>query len=264
LKPVKQDDYETAVFRGSDLVKGKIAVVTGASRGIGRAIAITLGQRGATIIGTATSAGGAQGISSMLGAEGITGIGRELRLQETASIEKFAKEVTAEFGAPAILVNNAGVTCDQLLLRMKPEDWDTVLGTNLRGTFVLTKALVRGMMKARWGRIVMIGSVIGSIGNAGQANYAASKAGLQGFVRSAAAELGTRGITVNVVAPGFIETDMTDGLPESQRERLFERIPLQRLGTPEDISNSVGFLVSDHADYITGQTLHVNGGMYMG
>jgi len=245
-------------------MQDKIAVVTGASRGIGRQIALTLGERGIRVIGTATSPDGAQAISELFKSENIVGVGRELRIDDSDAVLAFAKQVTADFGAPVILVNNAGITRDQLFLRLKEADWDAVLGTNLRGSFLLTKALLRGMMKARWGRIVMLGSVIGSLGNPGQASYAASKAGLEGLTRSIAAEVGGRGITANVVAPGFIQTDMTRDLPEAQRQALFERIPLGRMGQPAEIARAVAFLVSADADYITGQTLHVNGGMYMG
>ncbi|MEO7935876.1 MAG: 3-oxoacyl-ACP reductase FabG [Dokdonella sp.] len=240
---------------------GEIALVTGASRGIGAAIADELAARGATVIGTATSEAGAQAIGQRLAERG--GAGRSLDVADSAAVESLLDSIAREFGAITILVNNAGITRDQLLLRMKDEDWQAVLNTNLSSVFRTSKAVLRGMMKARKGRIISIASVIGSIGNAGQANYAAAKAGIVAFSKSLAREIGSRGITVNVVAPGFIDTDMTRALPEEQRNALLGQIALQRLGDPTDIAQAVAFLASPAAAYITGETLHVNGGMYM-
>ena len=242
----------------------EIALVTGASRGIGQAIAEVLGRRGATVIGTATSAGGADNITSALAAAGIKGSGRVLNVTDPDSIAALLKDVQGEFGAPTILVNNAGITRDNLMMRMKDEEWDAVIETNLTSAFRMSKACLRGMMKARHGRIIMISSVIGATGNPGQANYAATKAGVIGFAKSLAREIGSRGITVNAVAPGFIDTDMTRALPEEQREALLDQIALGRLGDVTDIAHAVAFLASDDAAYITGETIHVNGGMYMG
>jgi len=242
----------------------KLALVSGASRGIGRAIARELGRRGATVIGTATTGEGAQAISQDLQERGISGRGICLDITDPGAVEAVLKTVTAEFGGPAILVNNAGITRDNLLLRMKEEEWDAVLDTDLSSVYRLSKAVLRGMLKARWGRIVSITSVIGATGNSGQSNYAAAKAGMIGFTKSLAQEVGSRGITVNAVAPGFIDTDMTRALPDAQRRALIEKIPLNRLGETQDIANAVAFLVSDEASYITGETLHVNGGLYMG
>jgi 3-oxoacyl-[acyl-carrier protein] reductase len=241
----------------------KLALVSGASRGIGRAIARELGRRGASVIGTATTAAGADAISQDLQERGIGGRGISLDLTIPEAVEAALKLITAEFGSPTILVNNAGITRDNLLLRMKEEEWDAVLATDLSSVYRLSKAVLRGMLKARWGRIVNITSVIGATGNSGQSNYAAAKAGLIGFTKSLAQEVGSRGITVNAVAPGFIDTDMTRALPEAQRNALIEKIPLNRLGETQDIANAVAFLVSDEAAYITGETLHVNGGLYM-
>lgn len=240
---------------------GEIALVTGASRGIGAAIADELAARGATVIGTATSEEGAQAIGQRLAEHG--GAGRSLDVADSAAVESLLDSIAREFGAITILVNNAGITRDQLLLRMKDDDWQAVLNTNLSSVFRTSKAVLRGMMKARKGRIISIASVIGSIGNAGQANYAAAKAGIVAFSKSLAREIGSRGITVNVVAPGFIDTDMTRALPEEQRTALLGQIALQRLGDPTDIAQAVAFLASPAAAYITGETLHVNGGMYM-
>ena len=240
---------------------GEIALVTGASRGIGAAIADELAARGATVIGTATSEAGAQAIGQRLAEHG--GAGRSLDVADSAAVESLLGSIAREFGAITILVNNAGITRDQLLLRMKDDDWQAVLNTNLSSVFRTSKAVLRGMMKARKGRIISIASVIGSIGNAGQANYAAAKAGIVAFSKSLAREIGSRGITVNVVAPGFIDTDMTRALPEEQRTALLGQIALQRLGDPTDIAQAVAFLASPAAAYITGETLHVNGGMYM-
>ena len=240
---------------------GEIALVTGASRGIGAAIADELAARGARVIGTATSERGAQAIGERLAAH--AGAGRVLDVSDSAAVDSVLSSIAEEFGAITILVNNAGITRDQLLLRMKDEDWQAILDTNLGSVFRTTKAVLRGMMKARKGRIISIASVIGSIGNAGQSNYAAAKAGIVAFSKSIAREIGSRGITVNVVAPGFIDTDMTRALPEEQRNALLGQIALQRLGDPADIAQAVAFLASPGAGYITGETLHVNGGMYM-
>jgi len=240
------------------------ALVTGASRGIGKAIAAVLGSRGATVVGTATSASGAQAITDTLSASGIKGAGKVLNVTDTDSIAALMKSVQEEFGTPTILVNNAGITRDNLLMRMKDDEWDAVIETNLTSAFRMSKACLRGMMKAKHGRIVTITSVIGATGNPGQANYAATKAGVIGFTKSLAREIGSRGITVNTVAPGFIDTDMTRELPEAQQQALLAQIPLGRLGAVEDIANAVAFLASADAAYITGETLHVNGGMYMG
>lgn len=240
---------------------GEIALVTGASRGIGAAIADELAARGAKVIGTATSERGAQAIGERLAAH--AGAGRVLDVSDSAAVDSVLASIAEEFGAITILVNNAGITRDQLLLRMKDEDWQAILDTNLGSVFRTTKAVLRGMMKARKGRIISIASVIGSIGNAGQSNYAAAKAGIVAFSKSIAREIGSRGITVNVVAPGFIDTDMTRALPEEQRNALLGQIALQRLGDPADIAQAVAFLASPGAGYITGETLHVNGGMYM-
>ncbi len=244
-------------------LQGEIALVSGASRGIGQAIARELGRRGATVIGTATTEAGAEAITADLHEQGITGRGLCLDVTDPASVDATIKAVTSEFGAPSILVNNAGITRDNLLLRMKEEEWAAILNTNLSSVYRLSKAVLRGMMKAQRGRIVSITSVIGATGNAGQANYAAAKAGIIGFTKSLAREVGSRNITVNAVAPGFIDTDMTRALPEAQRAALVGTIPLQRLGAAQDIANAVAFLVSAEAAYVTGETLHVNGGMYM-
>jgi 3-oxoacyl-[acyl-carrier protein] reductase len=242
---------------------GEVALVTGASRGIGRAIALELGRLGATVVGSATSPDGAAAITASLRESGLAGRGIALDVSEPASCEVALKDIEAKEGSVSILVNNAGITRDNLLLRMKQEDWDAVLNTNLAGAFRLCKGVLRGMMKARKGRIINIASVVGLIGNPGQANYSAAKAGLVGFTRSLAREVASRGITANVVAPGFIDTDMTRGLPEEQRQALAGQIPLGRLGTPDDIAAAVAFLVSPRAGWITGETLNVNGGMHM-
>lgn len=245
-------------------LNGKLALVTGASRGIGKAIAEQLGKQGATVIGTATSEQGAEAISAYFHAHGISGKGLVVNVADPASIEKLLADIEAGFGKqPDILVNNAGITRDNLLMRMKDDEWDDIIATNLSSIFRLSKACMRSMMKARWGRIITIGSVVGTMGNPGQANYAAAKAGVIGFSKSLARELGSRGITVNVVAPGFIETDMTHALSDDQKEKLSTQIPLARLGKAEDIAAAVGFLASDAGAYITGETLHVNGGMNM-
>ena len=245
-------------------IGNEIALVTGASRGIGKAIAATLGSKGATVIGTATSEDGAQGITDNFAGSGIKGVGKVLNVTDHDSIATLMKGIQEEYGAPTILVNNAGITRDNLLMRMKDDEWEDVIETNLTSAFRMSKACLRGMMKAKHGRIVTITSVIGATGNPGQANYAATKAGVIGFTKSLAREIGSRGITVNAVAPGFIDTDMTRELPEAQQQALLEQIPLGRLGGVEDIANAVAFLASEDAAYITGETLHVNGGMYMG
>ena len=244
----------------SDVLAGEIALVTGASRGIGAAIAAALAAAGATVIGTATSQGGADGISAVLGSSGR---GAVLNIADEESVQTLIKDIQANEGAPLILVNNAGITRDNLLMRMKAEEWDDVLATNLTGAFRVSKACLRGMMKAKRGRMINIASVIGVTGNAGQANYAASKAGLIGFSKSLAREIGSRNITVNVVAPGFIDTDMTKDLPEEQKTAMLSNIPLSRLGESQDIANAVLFLASPAGAYVTGETLHVNGGMLM-
>jgi len=241
----------------------QVAIVTGASRGIGRAIALELARQGATVIGTATSESGAAGISAAFAEAGVTGRGAVLNVNDAQAAEALIDATVKEFGALHVLVNNAGITQDQLAMRMKDEDWDAVIDTNLKSVFRLSRAVLRPMMKARGGRIINITSVVGSAGNPGQANYAAAKAGVAGMTRALAREIGSRGITVNCVAPGFIDTDMTKTLPEEQQAALKTQIPLGRLGSPEDIAHAVAFLASPQAGYITGTTLHVNGGMYM-
>jgi 3-oxoacyl-[acyl-carrier protein] reductase len=245
------------------MLENEVALVTGASRGIGQAIALALGAAGARIVGTATSESGANALGALLTSHGYNGHGAVLEAGSTASVDALMAALESSGEPPTILVNNAAITRDMLLLRMKPEDWDAVINTNLTGVFRLSKACVRAMMKARRGRIVNLTSVVGLTGNAGQANYAAAKAGLLGFTKSLARELASRGITVNAVAPGFIDTDMTRALSEQQRQALLGQIPLGRLGTPADVAAAVLFLVSPQAAYITGETLHVNGGMYM-
>lgn len=242
----------------------EICLVTGATRGIGRAIAAALGGAGATVVGTATSDDGAASISAYLADAGITGRGARLDVTSSDAVTALVAEITGEYGAPGIVVNNAGITRDNLLLRMKEEEWDAVLDTDLKSAYRVSKACLRGMTKARRGRIVNITSVVGVSGNPGQTNYSAAKAGLIGFTKSLAREVGNRGITVNAVAPGFIDTDMTRSLTESQRGELLSGIPLGRLGDPEDIAQAVLYLASPAAGYVTGVTLHVNGGMYMG
>ncbi|WP_303905853.1 3-oxoacyl-ACP reductase FabG [Thiohalomonas denitrificans] len=241
----------------------EIALVTGASRGIGEAIALELGSRGATVIGTATSDKGAEAITARLQEAGVKGQGLKLDVTDTDSVAEAIKAVQEAFGAVTILVNNAGITRDNLLMRMKDEEWDTIIDTNLSSAYRMAKACLRAMTKARRGRIVNIASVVGVSGNAGQVNYSAAKAGLIGFSKSLAREVGARGITVNAVAPGFIDTDMTRALPDKQKEALLGQIPLGRLGAPKEIAAAVAFLASPEAGYITGETLHVNGGMYM-
>ncbi len=245
------------------MLEGQVALVTGASRGIGQACALELGKMGATVIGTATSQGGADAISQYLAQAGVKGKGFALNVTDAAAIEQVLGATRGEFGEVAILVNNAGITRDNLLMRMKEEEWDEIMDTNLKSVFRLSQAVLRPMTKARSGRIISIASVVGAMGNAGQTNYAAAKAGIMGFTKSLAREVGSRNITVNCVAPGFIDTDMTRALPDAQRQALMEHIPLGRLGAVEDIAAAVGFLASPKAAYITGVTLHVNGGMYM-
>jgi 3-oxoacyl-[acyl-carrier protein] reductase len=245
------------------MLENEVALVTGASRGIGRAIALELGRRGARVVGTATTEQGAASIGDALTAAGIQGRGVVLDVSSAASVEQCFKDVEAREGTPTVLVNNAGVTHDGLLMRMSAEDWQAVIETDLSSVYRTCKAVMRGMMKARRGRIVNIASVVAVMGNAGQTNYSAAKAGMIGFSKSLAREIGSRGITVNVVAPGFIVTDMTDALSEDNRKALASQVPLGRLGSPEDVAHAVAFLASPHAGYITGETLHVNGGMYM-
>lgn len=243
------------------MLQGQIALVTGASRGIGAAIALELGKQGATVIGTATTESGAAKISAALAA--VKGIGLALDVNDPAQIEATLNTIADQYGDVSILVNNAGITRDGLLMRMKEDDWDAVISTNLKSVYRMSQAVIRPMMKAKAGRIINISSVVGHMGNAGQTNYAAAKAGMAGFTKSLAAELGSRGITVNCVAPGFIDTDMTKELPEAHREELLKRIPLGRLGQVEDIAVAVSFLASPSAGYISGETIHVNGAMYM-
>jgi 3-oxoacyl-[acyl-carrier protein] reductase len=244
-------------------LENEIALVTGASRGIGAAIADKLAQAGATLVGTATTEKGAEAITERLRNAGMKGKGMVLNVSDQSSIDALMEALAGEFGNPTILVNNAGITRDNLLMRMKDEEWDAIINTNLTSVYRLSKAVLRGMMKARKGRVINISSVVGAMGNAGQTNYAAAKAGIHGFTRSMAREVGSRGITVNSVAPGFIETDMTKELPEAQRKQLVDNIPLQHLGQPEDVASAVLFLAGESGRYITGETLHVNGGMYM-
>ena len=241
----------------------KVALVTGASRGIGQAIAKKLGADGFIVVGTATTESGAENISRYLSEAGIEGRGMMLNVSDADSIVTLIKSIAEQFAAPTVLVNNAGITKDNLLMRMKTDEWDDVITTNLTAIYRLSKAAVRAMTKARWGRIINISSVVGSMGNGGQSNYAATKAGVEGFSRSLARELGSRNITVNCVAPGFIDTDMTKGLPEDNKTQLLTQIPLARLGRPEEVASVVAFLAGDTGGYITGETIHVNGGMYM-
>ncbi|MFT5117490.1 MAG: 3-oxoacyl-[acyl-carrier protein] reductase [Kiritimatiellia bacterium] len=241
----------------------KVTLVTGASRGIGAAIAEALGKQGAIVIGTATSESGAEKISARFAENGIQGQGMVLDVTDPDSVEYLLKAIKGAYGTPTILVNNAGITKDNLLMRMSEEEWFDVINTNLSSVYRLSKACLRGMMKARWGRIITVGSVVGSMGNAGQSNYAATKAGVAGFARALAKEVGSRNITVNTVSPGFIETDMTDVLPEEQKALMLTVVPAGRLGKPEEIANTVKFLASEDAAYITGENIHVNGGMYM-
>ena len=244
------------------MLNGKVVLVTGASRGIGRAIALTLGAAGATVIGTATSEEGAKNISKTFSENNILGKGMKLNVTDNEQISNVLKVVTEEYGTVDILINNAGITRDNILLRMKEEEWDEIISTNLSSVYKMSKAVLRGMIKKRSGRVISITSVVGAMGNAGQSNYAASKAGIIGFTKSLAREVGVRGITVNAIAPGFIETDMTDSLPDAQKAALASQIPMGRLGTVDEIAKAVLFLAGDSASYITAQTIHINGGMY--
>ncbi|WP_374513390.1 3-oxoacyl-ACP reductase FabG [Niveibacterium sp.] len=244
-------------------LEGQIALVTGASRGIGRATALELGRQGAVVIGTATSDSGAEAISAALAEAGVKGVGLRLNVTDAADCEAALARIEQEFGAVSVLVNNAGITRDNIAMRMKDDEWDAVIDTNLKAVFRMSKLVMRAMMKARYGRIVNITSVVGSSGNAGQANYAAAKAGVAGMTRALARELGSRNITVNCVAPGFIDTDMTRALGDGQRDALLGQIALGRLGRPEEIAAAVAFLASPAASYVSGVTLHANGGMYM-
>lgn len=245
------------------MLDNKVALVTGATRGIGMAIARVLARDKATVIGTATSDEGAASIGAYLREAGNAGEGIRLDVTDTGAVDSAIESIQKRYGDVAILVNNAGITRDTLLLRMKDDDWDSIMDTNLKSAYRLSKAVLRGMMKSRYGRIISVGSVVGISGNAGQTNYAAAKAALVGFTKSLAQEVGSRAITVNCVAPGFIDTDMTRSLSDTQRQKLVEKIPLGRLGTPEEVAHAVAFLASPEAGYITGATLHVNGGMYM-
>ncbi|MDA8905308.1 3-oxoacyl-ACP reductase FabG [Candidatus Thioglobus sp.] len=244
------------------MLNEKLVLVTGASRGIGRAIALTLGTSGATVIGTATSDEGASNITKIFSENNILGKGMKLNVTDNNQISDLIKSITEDYGPVDILVNNAGITRDNILVRMKEDEWDDIISTNLSSVYKMSKAVLRGMIKKRSGRIISITSVVGSMGNAGQSNYAAAKAGIMGFTKSLAREVGVRGITVNAIAPGFIKTDMTDALPDEQKEALASQIPLVRLGTVDEIAQSVLFLAGESGSYITAQTLHVNGGMY--
>ena len=244
------------------MLDGKIVLVTGATRGIGKAIALTLGNAGATVIGTATSEAGAINVSQMLDDEKISGRGIVLDVTDNNQISNLDEVIKNDFGSVDILVNNAGITRDNILLRMKEDEWEDIINTNLSSIYKMSKSVLRGMIKKRSGRIISITSVVGSMGNAGQSNYAAAKAGIIGFTKSLAREVGVRGVTVNAIAPGFIETDMTDSLPEDQREALALQIPMGRLGTADEVAQAVLFLASENASYITAQTIHINGGMY--
>jgi len=244
------------------MLNEKLVLVTGASRGIGRAIALTLGAAGATVIGTATSDDGASNISKIFNENNILGKGIKLNVTDNEQISDLLKNVTENYGSVDILINNAGITRDNILVRMKEDEWNDIINTNLTSVYKMSKSVLRGMIKKRSGRIISITSVVGAMGNAGQSNYAAAKAGIMGFTKSLAREVGVRGITVNAIAPGFIETDMTDSLPEDQKENLASQIPMGRLGTVDEVAKAVLFLAGDGGSYITGQTLHVNGGMY--
>ena len=244
------------------MLNEKLVLVTGASRGIGRAIALTLGDAGATVIGTATSDEGAVNISKIFTENNILGKGMKLNVTDNDQISALIKSITEDYGSVDILINNAGITRDNILVRMKEDEWDDIINTNLSSVFKMSKAVLRGMIKKRSGRIISITSVVGATGNAGQSNYSAAKAGIMGFTKSLAREVGVRGITVNAIAPGFIKTDMTDALPDEQKEALASQIPLARLGTVDEIAQSVLFLAGESGSYITAQTLHVNGGMY--
>jgi len=245
------------------VLQGQVALVTGASRGIGQAVALDLGRQGATVIGTATSEAGAEKIAAYLKQAGVAGTGLVLNVNDALQVEAVLQTTRERYGEVTVLVNNAGITRDNLLLRMKEEEWDDIIQTNLKSVFRLSQAVLRGMMKARYGRIVSIASVVGAMGNAGQTNYAAAKAGIMGFSKALAREVGSRNITVNCVAPGFIDTDMTKALSDTQRQALLANIPMGRLGSVEDVAAAVTFLASPQAGYITGNTVHVNGGMYM-
>ena len=245
-------------------IEGKVALVSGATRGIGKAIALELGKQGAVVIGTATSENGATAISAYLSESNIKGAGLVLDVADSDSVTAVLKTVQADYGTIEILVNNAGITRDNILMRMKDDEWDDIIDTNLNSVFRLVKGCLRGMTKARWGRIISVSSVVASMGNAGQANYAAAKSGMEGFTRALAREVGSRNITVNCVAPGFIDTDMTSGLADEHKEALKAQIPLNRLGRPEEIAAVVGFLASESGGYVTGESIQVNGGMYMG
>jgi 3-oxoacyl-[acyl-carrier protein] reductase len=244
------------------MLNEKLVLVTGASRGIGQAIALTLGKAGATVIGTATSEEGANKISKIFSSNSILGKGMKLNVNDNEQISALLKSITADYGSVDILINNAGITRDNILVRMKEDEWDDVINTNLSSVYKVSKAVLRGMIKKRSGRIISITSVVGAMGNAGQSNYAAAKAGIMGFTKSLAREVGVRGITVNAIAPGFIKTDMTDALPDEQKEALASQIPLARLGTVDEIAQSVLFLAGESGSYITAQTLHINGGMF--
>ena len=243
------------------MLDGKLVLVTGASRGIGKAIALTLGRAGATVIGTATTESGADNVSKVFAENKISGKGMKLDVTDNDQVSNLVKNIGEDFGSVDILVNNAGITKDNILLRMKEDEWDDIINTNLSSIYKTSKAVLRGMIKNRSGRIISITSVVGAMGNAGQSNYAAAKAGMIGFTKSLAREVGVRGITVNTIAPGFIVTDMTDSLPEDQKEALASQIPMGRLGTANEVADAVLFLAGDGASYITGQTLHINGGM---
>jgi len=244
------------------MLNEKLVLVTGSSRGIGRAIALTLGKAGATVIGTATSDEGASNITKIFSENNILGKGMKLNVTDNDQISELLKNITEDYGSIDILVNNAGITRDNILVRMKEDEWDDIINTNLTSVYKMSKSVLRGMIKKRYGRIISITSVVGAMGNAGQSNYAAAKAGIMGFTKSLAREVGVRGITVNAIAPGFIETDMTDSLPDDQKLALAEQIPMGRLGTTNEVAQAVLFLVEDSGSYITAQTLHVNGGMY--
>ena len=244
------------------MLDGKLVLVTGATRGIGKAIALTLGGAGATVIGTATTESGAENISKVFAENKISGKGMKLDVTDNAQVSNLVKDIGEDFGSVDILVNNAGITRDNILLRMKEDEWEDIINTNLSSVFKMSKSLLRGMIKKRSGRIISITSVVGAMGNAGQSNYGAAKAGIIGFTKSLAREVGVRGITVNSIAPGFIETDMTDRLPDDQKEALASQIPMGRFGTPNEVAQAVLFLAGESGSYITGQTIHVNGGMY--
>jgi len=244
------------------MLNGKIVLVTGATRGIGKAIALTLGAAGATVIGTATTESGADNISKVFAENKISGKGMKLDVTDNEQVSNLVKDIGKDFGSVDILVNNAGITRDNILLRMKEDEWEDIINTNLSSIYKMSKSVLRGMIKNRSGRIISITSVVGAMGNAGQSNYGAAKAGIIGFTKSLAREVGVRGVTVNAIAPGFIETDMTDSLPDEQKEALAGQIPMGRLGTADEVAQSVLFLAGDGGSYITGQTLHVNGGMY--